>query len=220
MTRSLAAHTGGKPERLEKLKSLHVLMTGKGHTPDPTNPEADATWELWAVWPDKHAVTFDYKTPGMVPVALVVTPAGARQRQGLNAAQALPPEMAAAIRWDCFAADWAFGPLSLTHPQAVYHSPGSVVVDGKTYTTVKAYIPGYPERTLRFDPDTQLLRRIDYVGLEANIASQKAVEVGGYTDRDGVKVPGQVDVFMRGNPMWRVKVTAFEPGPVDPKKFE
>jgi hypothetical protein len=225
VTKAIAAHTNGKPERLDKVKAVHVKMDGTGWTNDARFPQSDGTRETWSVWPDRFAFRFVYKPDVDLSMETTgsSTPAVTAARNALGPVTVSPEQMKA-TQWDMFALEWTFTPKALTHPGAVFYQPSKGVVNGRPVNVVKAFIPGMTVWTLQFDAATNLLTQVDYTGFESR-ATPKRLVYSEHKDRDGLKVPGHAKIFSGTVPFWdlgRLDVyETFESADkIDAKKFE
>lgn len=223
VNKAIAAHTNGKPERLEGIKAQHVLLQGYGLT---ENGEKDGSRESWAVWPNLFAFRFGYRPDNERELVStgVSTATGGFQSGPNGQPTPFTGEYVKAFQWDLFALEWTLTPKALTHPQAVFHQPGKATKNDRAFNTVKAFIPGNPTWTLYFDEKTSLLGRVEYIGLEGN-AAPKTLTYAEHQEREGLKVPNRVEVFSGGLKFWDIrkldKYELFESADkIDPKKFE
>jgi hypothetical protein len=224
--KAIEAHTLGKPARLDAIKAQHFNMTGRGMMPVVGAREVDGSRETWAIWPERSAFRFIYKLdPDRDAVITgILNPGGGSMRtpEG-NTFPIAGADLRGAL-WDMFAFDWLVTPKALTHPEAIYHQPGRESENGKSYQTVKAYLPNQPEWTLRFSEETHLLERVDYIGFESRVV-RKALSFSDHKENSGLRVPTRVKVFGEKILYWDLNALptyeVFESADkIDPKKFE
>lgn len=214
---AIAAHTGGKPERLEKFKKHHMVLKGQIANTGGETPVTHVR-ESWAVWPDSYAFRFDVQD--RTTFAGAATAAEGFRRIDSKTVNPLPPLLHKACLIDCSALDWGGTVASLSNPKAIYHKPGTVTANGKTFRTVKCWTPGLPEWTLWFDDATKLLEQIHYEGLEESLIKSKSLMLGKHAEHEGVKVPREIGLSIGGSRMFDWSVEKFEtPESIDAKTF-
>jgi len=215
--KAIAAHTGGKPERLEKFKTHHIVMKGRMVSPEDRS-FVNMGIETWSAWPDQFAIRFD--KGDQTALSWAVTPNGGYQRQDARTVVPMSPADTRVIHHDCAVLAWGGTIAALANPGAMYHHPGTSTLDDRSFRTVRCYVPGQPEWTLWFDEKTGLLDRIFYQGLEGSILKAKSLVLGNYAEEHGVKLPKQISLTIGGTPYFQMKVESLEtPEKLEPKTF-
>lgn len=227
VTKALAAHTNGKPERLKSIAAQHLALGGLGMWIDGTNREVPGGRESWSVWPDRHSFRFHYRLPNSEQDFVVtgaVVPGDGFVRTALGEQMRTPPERVRATDWDMLSLDWYFTPKLLMHPQAIAHHPSRDENGGRPQNLIRFYIPGYPEWTLRFNADTHLLEKVEYLGYETG-PMPKSISFSDHAEKHGLKVPGRTQIYNSNLRVFDLNtINAYEvfdsADKIDPKKFE
>lgn len=213
VNQAIDAHTGGKPERLEKFKKHHMVL--KGQIRDNSGSYTSYTGELWASWPDDFAGRFDIPEFPSFSFAL----RGPIGVQRTPAVVPMSPLIYKTCAIDCAVLNWGGTLTALTAP-AIYHSPATATAAGRSFRTVKRWTEGQPEWTLWFDEKTNLLERIDYHGYESGLVKAKSMQMSKHADHEGVKLPRGFNLLVGGAQFFQVDMTEFQtPDAIDAKTF-
>ena len=198
----LVAATGGKPERLEKLKAFRQKATGRWKWPDGSIP-VPATREVSAVWPGKVGVKLDFNGGQIKETHVVLRDGTARMSNNIGTGfvpfePPNPKDFDAIASVDVIAEQWLPMLLPLTDPQTIVFGFKKQPIDGQMADTVKAVIPRCPPFTLWFDANNGTLGLITFTHAEFEgrpIAKQVALYE--YKPFDGLSLPTKI-VYRRG----------------------
>jgi hypothetical protein len=213
---AVAAHTGGKPELLQQLKTVRYVREGKvsagGLAP------ADQRWEVHAGWPDRFRVRAEM--PGPQVVTLVWTgKAGWRHAAG-SAKIPMTEQEVNDFRHEV-TGEWLELFFPLTDPATVVAPAEDAKVNDRPAAGVRVWHPSLSDAVLHFDKETKLLARLTYDGRETGQKVTKEVLVLGHKEFAGVKLPEQTVYKSNGAQFADWRLTAVEPmGMLDAKLFD
>jgi hypothetical protein len=198
----LAAATGGKPERLEKIRAFRQKATGRWKWPDGSVP-VPATREVAAVWPGKVGVKLEFNGGNVKESHLVLRDGSVRLTNNLGAGfvpfePPNPKDFDAIASVEAVAEQWLPFLLPLTDPQTIVFDLKKQPIDGQMADAVKVAIPRCPPFTLWFDANNGSLGLISYTHVEFEgrpIAKQVALSA--YKPFDGLSLPTYI-VYRRG----------------------
>ena len=214
---AVAAHTGGRPDRLDKLRSVDLTRTGSILALDPPR---QTTWRIRATWPDRYRMDVDmtdsprwvFTRVGDTGWKVGLVPGGSK-------------EVLTGANLKGFITDASYEWLALLAPLA---DPGLVVAPapdatfgGRPAAGVQLSGKSLPRAVAHFDKDTKLLVHFAYEGYEAGATVLKEVRVGGVREVNGVKLPDKLTIKMGGRPAAEWSVTTVEfPVDLPAKLFE
>lgn len=227
LAEAVAAHTGGKPERLDPLKACSYTRTGVIDAPGGRVP---ATWKMDLHWPDRFRLRTENQTQaGGVTVTQLTTfatsPAGAWQAFALvQSGQAahekrekanLPADAAPTLT-----AQFHEDALLLLFPLADPKTVAARAPDDADLLGLHVWTPALDYALLGFDKKTKLLVRVVYTGREALTTVTKELALADHQEVGGVKLPAKVSVKANGLSKADWTKLALTAGPIDPKAFE
>jgi hypothetical protein len=211
----VAASTGGKPELLQKLKSVRYVREGK-ISAGGTAP-ADQKWEVHAGWPDRFRVRAEMAGPQVVTLAWTGR-AGWRHATG-NPKIPMTDLEVGDFRNDV-TGEWLELLFPLTDPEAIVAPVEDMKVNDKPSVGVRLWHPVLSDAILYFDNETRLLTRFAYDGRETGKSVTKEVLVLSHKDFAGVKLPERTVYKSNGIQFAEWTLTAVEPlGSLDAKLF-
>lgn len=215
----LAAHTGGKPDKLAALRECSFTRKGLLQGPDRMVP---STWSVQLAWPDKYrAVTELQPQPGVkTQITFALTPAGAwRRKEGEKDKTPLEPENKADFTTQ-FHEDALFLLFVLADPKTVVtRGTDETVGDAEQYV-LHVWTPAVEYARLDISRKTKLVSRFAYNGREMNTPVVKEVVFTEYKEFAGVKLASKLYVKGKGHLLaeWtELTVDATKP---DPKVFD
>jgi hypothetical protein len=226
---ALTAHTGGQPERLEKLKACAYVRTGKSETP---GGRTDATWKFHLQWPDRFRMSAEAQLGGGVTHAhtFALSPAGAWRASVLTGSGQVPQEKREKVTLDAeasrtltsqFHEDCLVFLFPLADPKTVAARAPDESLNGQELIGLHVWTPALDYALLGFDKKTKLLTRVVYSGREALTNVTKEVVATEHQEFDGVKLASKLYVKANGRTLadW-YKLTVTTGQPIDPKVFE
>jgi hypothetical protein len=216
ITAAVAAHAGGKPERLQQFKTVRYVREGTvragGLAP------ADQKWEVHAGWPDRFRVRAEMPGPQVVTLAWTGK-AGWRHAAGSPKIPMTEQEVGD-FRVEV-SGEWLLFLFPLTDSGAVVAPAEDAKVNDKPAVGVRVWHPALSDAVLHFDPETKLLVRLVYDGRETGQKVTKEVLVLGHREFAGVKLPERTVYKSNGAEFADWRLTAAEPlDKLDAKLFE
>ncbi|HVK17826.1 MAG TPA: hypothetical protein VM533_12825 [Fimbriiglobus sp.] len=213
---AVAAHTGGKPELLQKLKTVRYVREGKVSAGGLA--EANQKWEVHAGWPDRFRVRAEMLGQQVVTLVWSGT-AGWRHATGLSKIPMTEQEVSD-FRHEV-TGEWLELLFPLTEPGAVVALAEDAKVNNRPAGGVRVWHPSLSDAVLHFDKETRLLVRLAYDGRETGQKVTKEVLVQSHKEFAGVKLPEQTVYKSNGAEFADWRLTAAEPlDKLDAKLFE
>jgi len=219
---SLAAHTGGHPERLDKLKNCSFARSGVVNMSNGVFP---ALWKMDLIWPDRYRMHAEIQMGATVTRTFARSPAGAWQYPPDNPQDKLEKQPLDAEAARTLTAQFQEDCVGLLFPLA---DPATVTVRatdetlaGKEVIGLHVWTPALDYVLVSIDKKSKLLTRIVYNGREARMNMVKEVVVTEHQEFDGVKLASKMYVKANGRNLadWH-KLTITTDKPVDPKVFD
>jgi hypothetical protein len=214
---AIAAHTGGRPDRLDKLRSVDLTRTG---TILALDPPPKTTWRIRAAWPDRYRMDVEM-ADGPKLVFTRVGDTGWRAALAPGATK----EVLSAVNLKGVIADATYEWLALLAPLAdsglIVAPAPDATFGGRPAAGVRLGGKTLPRAVAHFDKETKLLAHFAYEGNEAGSPIHKEVRVGGVREFHGVKLPDKLTIKMGGRPAAEWSVTTVEfPVELPAKLFE
>src|SRR5262245_12912588 len=183
--------------------------------------DAQATCEIFAVWPGQMRLTWEWGT-GDKKTSFTVLTTGDR---GWQAGTGMPGEelrleMLNDVRTDVYAI-WVATLTTLKDPETKLALAGRSKVGDTPVDGLKVSRRPWPDITLYFDEKSGLLRRMAYRSREGGVFLDKEFLYDAHKDVDGLKVPTKQITRVGGAEIahWTEIEYAF-PEKIDAKKFE
>jgi hypothetical protein len=217
---AIAAHTGGHPERLDKLRNCSFTRTGVVTMPSGAFP---AVWKMDVLWPDRYRMTAEIQAGASITRTVFTrSPAGAWQFPPDNpqGKQALDKESART-----FLAQFHEDAVGLLFPLAdratVVTRATDETVNGKELVGLHVWTPALDYALVSIDKKTKLLTRVVYNGREDRFNVVKELVATEHQEFDGVKLASKLYVKGNGRNLadW-TKLSVTTDKPVDPKVFD
>jgi hypothetical protein len=222
----IAAATGGKPERLEKLKAYRQKAAGRWQWPNGGLP-VNATRDVAAVWPGKVSVNYEFSAGEIKESHLVIRDGSARLANNLGNGFApfdppSPQEQSAIAVVDALAEQWMPVLVPLAEPNLVAFDLKDQPIGNQVARTVKVSLPNAPVFTLWFDMTTGLLGLVSFSHAEfGGKPIEKRMSVSGYKAIDGVSLPMLIECHRNGMLVQEWTVSRWEfPDKIDDAAFE
>lgn len=157
--RLLAAHTGGKLDRLAPIKQYKLVRKGRFEGPGP------AVWTVEAVWPDRFRQQTEL--PKLGPGFNLTVRNGSSGWKLLPSQGMAEPTRLTGVEFTAFQIDiygeWVSLLVPLLDRAARVAAPvPPVAVEGKPTTGVRVWAADFPPITLRIDDGTGHLARLEY----------------------------------------------------------
>ncbi|MBX9581976.1 MAG: hypothetical protein K2X87_16850 [Gemmataceae bacterium] len=203
VARVLKANTDGHPERLEKGKTNTSLARGMSRGSDGKLASANRT--IWAAWPDRFRVDFEFPTAEVKdrlmglrrPTFWMYTsgPGGLAEFRVPN-----PEEYADVLAADAVGQHWLPTLVPLTDPKVVVFDAKRQDLGRLPAETVKVAVPGCPVYTLWFDPATLRLGVVSYTHAEAAGGGtfHKRLTMDKHKDFGGMMLPTRLEFSRNG----------------------
>lgn len=222
VNQALAAHTDGRPEKLEPAKSVRMTMTGP--MIGPSGQPLSTLVTLLAQWPDKARSTFeiqglDAKTMTYIRDGSSVwqqmvsssTPSALKQRVENNYEKTVINDSSAF---------WIYWLTPFRDPNAIVAPAAPLSVGDKKLPGIKLWIPGFPNAAAFFDPETHRMVRILYEDQEAGQRIVKRFDLNGDITAAGITYPRTIVYSASGRVIAEWEVTKIEfPSEIDAKQF-
>ena len=188
------AHTGGKPDRLQSLRTTTFTRTGPATFGGPFPVEQK--WVCHAAWPDRFRVRAEVP-PGQV-ITLAWTEAKGWSHTAAGGKKVMTPQEVKDFEEDV-TGDWLTLVFPLAEPAAVFTPAGERAVNGKPAVGVRVWHPALSDAVAYFDKETKLLALVTFSGREGGRKVTKEVAVFGSRSYDGVTLPEKTVVRSSGN---------------------
>jgi hypothetical protein len=215
--RVLKAHAKD-PADLKKFR-VHT-MKAKGIS-RARGDEAQATCEIFAVWPGQMRLTWEWGT-GDKKTSFIVIATGDRGWQAGTGmlSEELKLEMLNDVRTDIYAI-WVATLTTLKDAETKLSLAGRSKVGDTPVLGLKVSRRPWPDITLYFDEKSGLLRKMTYRSREGGVFLDKEFLYDGHKDVDGLKVPTKQITRVGGAEIadWTEIEYSF-PEKIDSKKFE
>ena len=216
----LAAHTGGKPELLAKLKQCRFTRTGQIEQPNGRFPNI---WTTTLAWPDRYrlateqiGVATNSMTYASSPNGAWMYPAGPDNKDKAT----MPPEflLTFLLQNQEDAVSLLF---ALTEPGIVVQGGTPDTLDGQPVLKLEVWNAALPYARIDVDAATKLVKRITYNGREMTSPIVKELLLLNSADYSGIKLASRILVKGGGRTLaeWNEFTVEFLPV-VDPKLFE
>ncbi|MGL4420874.1 MAG: hypothetical protein ACRCZF_09440 [Gemmataceae bacterium] len=199
---AVRAHTGGKPELLEKLRGHNVERTGKMF--DVKREQMiEASMIGDAVWADKYRVVFrGVKNETTLTMCLMGND-GWQVFPGQNDEKALPmpPGMPAIMAADVYA-EWmlVLAPLRLGSSHIAKREPTEEKVDGKSTDGVWVWMENRVPILVLIDRETKRVVRVKYTVEEFGGPVPKSLSVYEHITEGGIRIPYRIDYAANSKP--------------------
>ena len=194
----LKAHTGGKPELIEPLKTHALTRKGQfiiGETPQ------ESVWRVQAAWPDRYRVEMEWVTLGGARDLMVQS--GADGWKVMRSQGVLQPAPFIGMEHEQMATDayaeWATLLVPLLDPAARV----AAVPPGEAAGKVWVWVADRPAVLLSVDEKSGLLTRVDYEVPEVGGAIAASLVLGEHKPTNGVLLPTKVDYSRNNRPTAR-----------------
>lgn len=228
---AMDAHTGGKPEQLDRFKSVAYTRTGKMEAPGGL---VESTWTFDLAWPDKFRLRTELKLAkdGAAYTQLdtfALTPAGAWQARAETQSGQQPAEKRQRMPMDAeftrtlkaqMNEDATLFLFPLADPATVVSRGPDEMLNGVAVVGLHVWTPALEYALLSFDKKTKLLARVVYTGREMATNVVKEVVVTENQVFDGVKLPVKLTVKANRQNKGDWQKLTVTPGPIDPKVFD
>jgi hypothetical protein len=228
---ALHAHTGGKPERLDRYKSVAYTRTG---TLDAPGSRVPTDWSREMAWPDRFRLRTELKMAkdGGAFTQLdtfALTPAGAWQARAEVQSGQQPAEKRQRMPMDAeftgtlksqMNEDAVLFLFPLADPATVVARGPDETLNGVEVVGLRVWTPALEYALLSFDKKTKLLARVVYSGREMATTVVKEVVVTENQEFDGVKLPVKLTVKANRQNKGDWQKLTVTPGPIDPKVFD
>lgn len=215
----LAAHTGGKPDRLAALRECSFTRKG---TIETINGRMTSTWGVKLAWPDNYRANTELTLPQGFKrqASFGLTKAGGWRRTGEGEAKVTLEAADHADLTSQFHEDGLFLLFTLADPKTVVTQGPDEKVGNDDLHVLHVWTPGLEYARLSIDPRSKLLTRFSYNGREVNVPVVKEVVITEHKEFAGVKLGSKMYVKIGGKltAEWsELSVDATKP---DPKVFE
>lgn len=214
----LAAHTGGKPERLAKLTSLTFERTGTAR--NPNGAYDPVIWKGKIEGKKKYQVLFTYLYPqGSTIISVYNEGKGYRGLLGkptitLNASAL--QDVALQIGEE--SGLYLFG---LNDPALIAQTATLPKAGEKEILGLHVWSPTIRHLFLHLDAKTKRIVTIQYMGAEDGTPTLKEISITGHREIDGLLLPEKYTLTASGLLLSGWEKLAFEAGAaIDPKSFE
>jgi hypothetical protein len=228
---ALDAHTGGKPDRLDRYKSVAYTRTGVMETP---GGNVQSSWTFDLVWPDRYRLRtkLELAKDGAAFTQLdtfALTPAGAWQARAEVQSGQQPAEKRQRMAMDAEFARTLKAQMSedavlflfpLADPATVVSRGPDETLNGVAVVGLHVWTPALEYALVSFDTKTKLLARVVYSGREMATSVVKEVVVTDNQEFDGVKLPVKLTVKANRQNKGDWQKLTVTPGPIDPKVFD
>lgn len=212
---AIKAHTNGKPELLQKLKSVEYTREGQalagGQLP------ITSKWLIHAVWPNR--VRFHLEMPDR-PIGILCRD-GDKVWQASGGVKMDPPaDFANDFRIDA-TSEWLWMLFPLTEPSTVVATAAETVANDRPALGVRVWASGVTDAILHFDKETKLLVRMTFEGRESRRKVTKEIVISSHKTFHGLTLPDKMILKADGNVLAEWNTTAFDLRPtIDAKVFE
>lgn len=219
----LAAHTGGKPEKLDAFREC--TFTRKGST-DAPGGRITAVWKRDLIWPDRYRMRTEMSYPNGAKITQTFGLRGevswkqpgedaAGPKTPLEAQQV--PSLKGQLQEDGLTLLFLFA-----DPKVVVANPLDEKVYDKELTSVDVWLPNGEYARLGVDKKTKLLFRILYLGYEASSAGPltKEITFQEYQEFNGVKLGSKTFAKTRTQSLGEWTELSVETTKPDPKVFD
>lgn len=228
---ALDAHTGGKPDRLDRYKSAAYTRTGVMESPGSRVP---ASWSFDLAWPDRFRLRTELKLAkdGGAFTQLdtfALTPAGAWQARAETQSGQQPAEKRQRMPMDAeftgtlkaqMNEDAVLFLFPLADPTTVVARGPDEALNGVEVVGLHVWTPALEYALVSFDKKTKLLARVVYSGREMATTVVKEVVITENQEFDGVKLPVKLTVKANRQNKGDWQKLTVTPGPIDPKVFD
>jgi hypothetical protein len=212
---AVAAHTGGKPEKLKALKAVTFTRTGPATFGGPF--PVDQKWTCHAAWPDRFRVKAE--VPGQPVITLAWSGGAGWSYTPASGKKAMTPQEAKDFQ-DDVTGDWLTLVFPLTEPTALFTQSGELTVNGKPSVGVRVWHPALSDAVAYFDKETKLLSQVTYSGREGGQKVTKEVTVFGSRPFADVTLPEKTVLRSSGKLYAEWTMASLEPlSSVDSKLF-
>lgn len=216
----LAAHTGGKPDRLNALRECSFTRKGQAETP---NGRASTEWKTQLRWPDRYKMQIELGFGGGVKQVRTYgsNPTGTWLQIGdaTTAKVALDPDQSLTLKSQ-LQEDSVFLLFILADSNTIVLQGTDAKVGDDTLHILHAWTPGLEYARLSIDAKTKLLTRFTYTGREGTLPAVKEVVFAEHKEFTGVKLGSRVYVKAGGKLMAEWTELTVDTTKPDPKVFD
>lgn len=216
----LAAHTGGKPDKLAAFREC--TFTRKGVT-DTSNGRVTAVWKRDLIWPDRYRMRTEMSntTGGKITQTFALREDVGWMQPGENPKTKMDANLVPSLRGQ-FQEDALSLLFLFTDPKTLTANPLDEKVYDKELTTVDVWTPNGEYARLSIDKKTKLLFRILYLGREASSPEPltKEVTFQEYQEFNGVKLGSKMYTKTRTQSLGEWTELIVETTKPDPKVFD
>jgi len=221
----LAAHTGGQPDKLASLRECTFTRKGLADTPVG---RLNAVWKRDLIWPDRYRIRLETSdTAGNKTTQTYALKGDAGWFQlgdDPNPKSKLAAGVVANVRSQ-FHEDCVTLLAVLADPKTLVARAIDEKLNDKLLTTLDVWTPTGDHARLGIDPQTKLLTRVVYVGVEAESQTSsysvtKELTFQEYKEFGGVKLGSKVYVKTRSKALGEWTELTVEIAKPDPKVFD
>jgi len=215
---AVKAHTGGKPELLQLLKSVTATREGLGSS--NTIDRLAQRWRYHMIWPGKIRIHVDFLNSNDYATFAVSGDTFWIAATKTPTKQVADAKLAADMILD-MSAEWFLLLFPLTEPTTIFAPAQDGFPNGKPATGVRVWAKGITDAVLYFDKETKLLGQVRFDGREAALKVTKDVLVFVNKPFAGVLLPERIEVRSNGRYIFDWTQTEFLANQsIDPKVFE
>lgn len=213
---ALQAHTGGRPELLEKFKApMSVKREGQMWNAGPY-PMA-VKWEAALAWPDRYRYTM------LLPSGdtLLLAAAGDKVWRFMGGQRLdLAGEEAKDVR-ESSSAEWLGFLFPLADPAARFAPAENTTVNEKPAVGVRVWAPKAVDAVLHFDAESKLLVQVSFNGREQGKDVVKQSVFLTHKPYHGVTLGDKTVLRVQGQNMYEWSTSVIElDAKIDPKTYE
>jgi hypothetical protein len=194
----LKAHTGGKPELIEPLKTHAITRKGQFTIGEQSQ---ETVWRMTAAWPDRYRVEMEWPAQGGTRDLMVQNgPEGWKLMRAAGDVRPVPftPGEYAPFVADAYA-EWATLLVPLLDAAARVAALPPDGAAGKVWV----WVAGRPAVLLSIDEKSGLLTRVDYEVPEVGGAITASLVLSEHKPVNGVLLPTKVDYSRNNRPTAR-----------------
>ena len=212
---AIKAHTNGKPELLQKLKSVEYSRDGQALAGGQL--AISSKWLIHAAWPNR--IRFHLEMPDRPINILCRNGDKVWQSSGGNKFEP-PDDFARDFRLDA-TSEWLGLLFPLTEPSTVLATAPDSLANNRPAVGVRVWASGVTDAILHFDQETKLLVRMTFEGRESRRKVTKEIQILSHKTFHGLTLSDKMILKADGNVLaeWNTTALDFRPT-IDPKVFE
>ena len=226
LAESLKAHTGGKVERLERLKSCSFTRTGIQETGVPGG--IATTWAIDLVWPDRYHMRTKLEQNGVIQsLSFGTQPKPWRfpsQIPTSNPQDTQPlDEMSVLCMRSQHMEDSFVLIFPLADPRTIVASAGTFQIGPDTADGLHVWSPALEYALVYIDQKTHLMKQFTYRGMELGNPDSviKTLSFAKHEAFQDILLPVEMDLSLPSRKLGRWNKFTIEPGKTfDPTVFE